>query len=141
MKIIAVLFIILALVIGIVPQFTDCASQGRTLTLDTGKTVPMKCHWTARGEIAVAIPLFVVGVVLLFVRSKEAQRWLSIVGAVLGLTAILLPLYLIGVCSVQEMWCNMIMQPTILAAGILTIVIGIVGVFLARNGKSQTPAA
>ena len=37
---------LLALVIGIVPFLTDCQSQGRALTLQTGRTIPMKCHWT-----------------------------------------------------------------------------------------------
>ena len=47
-KILAGLIIVLALVIGIVPQFTDCQSHGRAIALANGTTVPMKCHWTAR---------------------------------------------------------------------------------------------
>jgi len=46
----------LALGTAIVPQFTDCASQGKAITLANGKTVEMKCHWTARAEIAVGRP-------------------------------------------------------------------------------------
>ena len=44
------ILIILALVVAIVPQFTDCQSQGRAIELPNGKTIPMKCHWTARGR-------------------------------------------------------------------------------------------
>lgn len=78
MKIIAVLFMISALVIGIVPQFTDCESAGRYLTLDNGRQVSMKCHWTAQGEIALAIPLFLVGGLMLTNRGKENHRMLAI---------------------------------------------------------------
>ena len=47
--------ILMALVIAIVPVFTDCQSQGRSLTTQDGKSVPMKCHWTGIAEIGVAL--------------------------------------------------------------------------------------
>ena len=56
-KIMGGISIVLALVIGILPVFTDCLSQGRSLELANGKTVPMKCHWTGIAEIGVAVPL------------------------------------------------------------------------------------
>ena len=57
MKVIGVLMVVLALVSGILPQFTDCSSQGRAITLPNGKQIDMKCHWTARAEAAMALPL------------------------------------------------------------------------------------
>ncbi len=65
--------IALALGIGIVPHFTDCLSQGQLLTLANGKTQPMKCHWSAQAEIAVAAPLGIVGVLMIPSRRKDSN--------------------------------------------------------------------
>jgi predicted permease len=124
MKINALLLVLLALVISVVPFFTDCSSQSRQLTLQNGKTVPMKCHWTGRAELAVALPLAVVGALLALSKRKETRRALAIVASALGLMAILLPLVFIGVCSSAEMLCNMIMQSVLVLCGVLAIAIG-----------------
>jgi hypothetical protein len=121
MKAIGTIVVILALIIGIVPQFTDCLSQGKAITLPNGSTMPMKCHWTRQAEVAVAIPLFVVGGLMIFSRRKQTQRALAVVGIALGAAAILLPATLIGVCANDEMICSMVMKPTLLFAGTLTI--------------------
>ena len=123
MKIAAALVIVLALVIGLVPQFTDCQSQGRALILQNGKTVPMKCHWTAIAEIALAVPLFGLGTVMAFSKRKESRRIIAGLGALLGLFVILLPTALIGVCASAEMLCNSVMKPTLILSGILIIAI------------------
>ena len=101
--------LILALVIGILPQFTDCLSQGRALTTTTGMTVPMKCHWTAIGEIAVATPLGLIGITSIFSKRKETHRALAMLGVVMGALAISLPTWLIGVCSSPMMLCNSVL--------------------------------
>ena len=64
MKVLGTILVVLALVIGIEPQFTECQSQGKSLALANGKTVPMKCHWTARAEWVPAIPLVAVGAMM-----------------------------------------------------------------------------
>ena len=61
---IAALIVVLAIGIGVLPQFTDCLSQGRMLTLEIGRQIPMKCHWTAQAEIALAVPLLAVGAMM-----------------------------------------------------------------------------
>lgn len=121
MKALGILIILLALVIGIVPQFTDCQAQGRALTLDSGRQIPMKCHWTARAEMAVGGPLLIVGGLLTRSKRKESLRNLSILGIALGAFAILLPTSLIGVCMSDEMLCNILMKPTLIFGGTLTI--------------------
>ena len=55
MKVIGGLLIALALLVAIVPMFTDCASQGRSLTLANGREIPMKCHWTGLAELALTL--------------------------------------------------------------------------------------
>lgn len=129
MKIAAAAMIVLALVIGIMPQFTDCQSQGRQLTLENGKTVPMKCHWTGRAEVALASPLFLTGSLLAINKRKETLRNLSVVGAVLGVFVILLPTALIGVCANPDMVCNAVMKPSLIFMGSLVVALSLVGVY------------
>ena len=66
MKVLAVSLAVLAVLIAVVPQFTDCDSQGRTLTLQDGRQIAMKCHWTARAELGVGLPLFAVAATIFF---------------------------------------------------------------------------
>ena len=138
-KIAAVLIVVLALVIGIVPQFTDCQSQGRAIELPNGKTVAMKCHWTATAELALAIPIAAVGVLLGFSRRKESMRNLSILGIVLGAVAILVPATLIGVCASADMICNSVMRPLLILMGTLLMAISVV-TLIASNRITDQPA-
>lgn len=133
MKAIGISFIVFALAIGLVPQFTNCSAQGRTLELANGRSTPMKCYWTAQAELAVAGPLLLVGGLMVFNRRKETLRTLSILGAALGLFAILLPTTLIGVCASDEMLCNILMKPTLIFSGILVLTLGLLGLVVGRE--------
>jgi uncharacterized membrane protein len=137
MKVVGTILIILALVLAIVPQFTDCLSQGRAITLANGNEIPMKCHWTRQAEIAIAIPLLIVGVLMVVNRRRQTLRILSILGFVLGLSAFLLPAYLIGVCASEDMICNMLMKPTLLLAGVLTMVASLAGLLYLRGADPE----
>ncbi len=125
--------IVFALGIAILPQYTTCQSQGRSLALANGSTVPMKCNWTAQGEIAVAAPLVAVGVMALASRRRESFRNLSVMGLILGVLAMLLPTTLIGVCS-SQMPCNLIMKPGLLAMGSLVSAVSVVGLVTSLRG-------
>lgn len=132
-KIMGGLTIILALVIGILPVFTDCLSQGRTLELANGKTVPMKCHWTGIAEIGIAVPLGLVGIFDIVGKRKESFTFLSSFGVVLGALAILFPTILIGVCANPDMLCNMLMRPGLVLSGSLAIAASLVVFFSSRK--------
>ena len=138
MKITAVLMIAIALVIGILPQFTDCQSQGRHLTLENGKEIPMKCHWTGKAEVALAGPMFLTGSLLAINKRKETLRNLSLLGGVLGIFVILLPTKLIGVCGNPDMICNSIMKPSLIFFGSLIILLSIYGVVKAQRMGEET---
>ena len=135
MKTIGIIFVVLALAIGVVPQFTNCSAQGRSLELANGRTTPMKCYWTAQAELAVAGPLLLVGGLVIFNRRKETQRTLSMAGALLGVFAILLPTSLIGVCASDEMLCNILMKPTLVFSGVAVVTAGLLGLVLV--GREQ----
>ncbi len=113
--------VFLALVIAIVPIFTDCLSQGRSLKTADGRSVPMKCHWTGIAEIGAALPLALSGVANLRKPRRETRRWLAATSGLAGGLAILFPTVLIGVCPNPDMLCNLVMRPTLVAGGILAI--------------------
>jgi hypothetical protein len=139
MNVLGSILVILALVIGIVPQYTDCHSQGNVVTLASGATIPMKCHWTARAEIGVALPLAAVGG--LMVVNRRRRRTLLVLGGLavlLGVSALLLPTGLIGTCGNPEMSCNVLMKPTLLLAGALTIAGGL-GAVVAASRQEEEP--
>jgi hypothetical protein len=138
MKIIGVLLIVLSLVVALVPMFTDCQSQGREIVLENGKTVAMKCHWSGRAELVVAIPLLVLGIMDIVNRNLLVLRNLSILGIVLGIFIILIPTNLIGVCISPDMICNSTMRPILILAGILVIVANVVGLWISRKPQ-DTP--
>lgn len=132
-KSMGILLIILALVIAIVPIFTDCLANGRQLETADGRFVPMKCHWTALAEMGMAVPLALLGVFNFTSKRKETFRTLNIVGLALGAMVILFPTMLIGVCSNKMMPCNMIELPTLIMSGILVIGASAVTLWSTRN--------
>jgi len=133
-RILGVTIIVLALAISIIPSFTDCASQGGALTLASGKEIPMKCHWTAKAEIAVGVPLMAVGAVTVVNRRKQALMALGIVGGLLGLFAILLTTNgLIGVCTTPTMICRTVMKPAMTVLGSAAIAASLAIIVIARR--------
>ena len=136
-KIAAAIIIVLALVIGILPQFTDCQSQGRAIALQNGKTVPMKCHWTAIAEIGMAVPLVGVGTVMGVSKRKESRRIIAGLGALLGVFVILFPTRLIGVCASADMLCNSVMKPTLILSGIVIIAISLATLIISERQPEQ----
>ena len=138
MKAAAAIIILLAVVVGIVPQFTDCQSQGKAIELPNGRSLPMKCHWTARAEIAVAVPLLLCGVWMLLSQRKEMWRQQAVMTMVLGLFVALLPTGLIGVCMKADMVCHALMRPVLTLAGILVVALGAFCFLLAGRAKEST---
>jgi len=83
MKVAAIVIMLLAVAIAAVPQFTDCLADGRQLTTADGRQIPMKCHWTARAELGLGLPILAVGALKRAIRQYftqkniEAPNWLS----------------------------------------------------------------
>jgi len=139
MKVPGILIFALALVIGIVPLFTECAAQGREeLKLANGMTVPMKCHWTAVAELVLAIPLAALGGMLAFSKRKETRLSLSTMGALLGVFVVLIPTTLIGVCASNMMLCNMLMSPALVLSGVLVVAASLASLVISYRAKEQT---
>lgn len=121
MKITALSLMVLALVIGVVPQLTDCWTLNRTLKLANGDLVPMICHWTALAELALAGSLAALALLMMRTGHEETKRKLGMMGMVIGGLVAAVPTILIGVCPSTDMMCNYIMRPALIAAGVLVI--------------------
>jgi hypothetical protein len=134
-KLFGITLVVLALALAIVPVFTDCQSQGKSLTTTAGKAVPMKCHWTGVAEIGVAIPLLAVGAMMTLNRRKNNLMTMGVLGIVLGGVAIAFPNGLIGVCATPTMVCHTIMQPALTVFGSLAVVGSIGAVVLGQKTK------
>jgi hypothetical protein len=138
-RVLAILIVILAILIGVVPLFFNCQHDGKALTLADGRQVPMKCYWTARASLLVAVPLLAVGLLLAFSRQRETRRALALLGAIGGILVILLPTWLIGVCQHPGASCNLVMKPALILMGILVIVASLAG--LALSSRRTEPMA
>ena len=138
MKIIAIVLMVLALVVIVVPSFFTCASYGKAIQLPSGKSIPMKCFWTSRAEIGVGVLLLAVGALLFISHKLESRRFLSILALILGIFIALFPTELIGVCVNPNMSCVVVMKPTLLLIGIVTGVLGIAAMVWNFTLKSQT---
>jgi len=75
MKIIAIVLIISGLVTIFVPSFYTCQAHGKAIQLPGGKSIPMKCLWTARAEIGMGVLLLAVGIFLFLSRTLESRRF------------------------------------------------------------------
>jgi hypothetical protein len=139
MKISSILIIILAILIAVLPLFFNCQHDGKMLTLENGKQIPMKCYWTARASTAMGVILLIVGIALGRSQQPQTRRVLNILGIVLGAIVILFPTWIIGVCTHPGASCNLVMKPALIFMGSLVIVINLVG--LVTLLKQKEPSA
>ncbi len=131
-----ILIALFALGIALIPQFSNCQYEGRSLILENGNTVPMRCLWTARAELVTGISLLAVGAMVASSQRKSGQRNLLVLGMVLGVFTILVPTNLIGVCQ-SKMLCNTFMRPSMLILGSLTFCASLIGVVMTLKHKEK----
>jgi len=126
------------LVLIFVPSFYTCAAHGKAIQLASGKSIPMKCFWTARAQIGLGALLFAVGFFLFVSRQLESRRYLSILALILGMLIVLFPTALIGVCVNPDMPCVVLMKPILLLIGVVTGALSIVATAWNFTGKSKS---
>ncbi|MHB8867924.1 MAG: DUF4418 family protein [Thermoleophilia bacterium] len=98
----------------------------------------MKCYYTAQAGLAVAIPLGILGLLLLVSRRKETNRALAVLGIVLGGVTMAAPTVLIGTCKTPTMICNEVLKPTMLFAGGAVIVLSVLALILGERRTEAT---
>ena len=104
----------------------------KVLTLETGKTVPMKCHWTAQATVAVVIILLAVA--LMGILAKQDYKKFFVLTAVVGVVLFLVYTSLIGVCASPDMACNTTALWAKIVSGIV-LVCSLVGLLGGKEGQ------
>jgi hypothetical protein len=102
------------------------------LTLENGRTVYMKCHWTGQLVVALGILLLVTSIMSLL--AKDYSRF-QVGVIIIGILLFLAPTSaIIGVCANEEMICHNT-ATWIKACGAVVIITGIIGL---REGMTRT---
>jgi hypothetical protein len=112
------------------------AAGSGTSATSKGMKVPMKCYYSARAAIGFAIPIGVLGLLLLFSRRRETNRMLAIMGIVLGAVTAAVPT-LVGTCASASAICNEVLKPTMQLAGGLLVVLSVVILVLKPRGRES----
>jgi hypothetical protein len=138
-KIIGVVLVVIALLAGVIPALNNCTAEGLFITTKDGREIDMKCYWTSRASIAVAVPLAAVGIMLALFRRAETRRVLAVIAALLGIALVALPTELIGVCQMDKTCLN-VMRPSMILLGVLTVVLAGAAIAFARSGSADAGA-
>ena len=88
----------------------------------TGHDMPGACHYSQQAAT-------VFGVVALFV-APQIRIGLNIAAAADALLLLAVPTFLIGICKGAMMHCRMVMLPTLIVLGVLTIVFAAIAIWL-----------
>jgi len=139
MKIITILLIAFGLVVAILPQFYTCQAHGFTMEMPGGMRTPMVCLWTAHAEAAIGTLLVAVGILLVFLRSRETRIALSILAIIIGFAILIFPmgtamkpalLWSIGTCVNPDMPCVVVMKPFLFLLGPIVMATGVGGLLI-----------
>jgi len=133
----AVILVLLGIFLCVAPWTIApvCEVHGLYAQLDSGKTLPMPCGWTARAEIGIGALLIVAGALLAFAKSMETKRIIGIFSIALGILAILFPVYITKTCALADHTCNTMTKPTLIILGLVTIVVSAWIVYSSRKDQ------
>lgn len=113
------------------------AGASATMTaMSQGMKVPMKCFYSAKAAIIIAIPIGILGLLLLFSRRKETNRMLAVLGIALGAVTMAVPA-LVGTCASPSAICNEVLKPTMLLTGGAIIVLSVIVLVLGERRRES----
>lgn len=113
--------ILFGLLIAIAPQTFAHACSSHDM--------PGACHYSQQAATGIGVAILVLGVVALFV-APQIRIGLNIASAVNALLLLAVPTFLIGVCKGSMMHCRMVMLPTLIVLGVLTLVFSAIAIWL-----------
>ena len=104
----------------------------------TGHDMPGACHYSQQAATGIGVVILVLGVVALFVNA-QVRIGLNIAAIANALLLLAVPTFLIGICKGAMMHCRMVMLPTLIVLGVLTLVFAAVAIWLdSRAAKHGT---
>ena len=123
-----IIVIVLGVLVALIPIiiFPVCTNR---IELMNGKTLFMKCHWTAMTELLVGILIVFDGILIIGFNKCETRIALIIMTFLFGLIALLIPTVVIGMCETATMACRVGTEPALIVVSVITMVVGIGNVF------------
>ena len=129
--------IVLGVLVTLIPIaiFPVCIDM---IELMNGKALFMKCHWTAIAELLVGILIIFDGILIIGFKKRETRIALSIMSFLFGLTVLLIPTAVIGMCETATMACRVGTEPALIVVSVITMVVGIGNIlFQSSSIKSE----
>ena len=87
------------------------------------------CHYSQQAATGIGVVILVLGVVALFVNA-QVRIGLNIAAIANALLLLAVPTFLIGICKGAMMHCRMVMLPTLIVLGVLTLVFAAIAIWL-----------
>lgn len=133
-QIIGITDIVLGLLIAIGPHtiFHVCRPDGGML---------MHCNYTAYAESITGAVIVLIGIAVLFVKSRTAQKIFSIVQAVLAVLVFSFPVFIIGVCENVHMHCHAVALPALIILSIILFAVSFIDIIYSGVKKDKANAA
>ena len=133
-----IIVIAFGVLVALIPKviFPVCTDM---IELINGKTLFMKCHWTAMAELLVGILIVFDGILIIGFKKCETRIALNIMLFLFGLTALLIPTAaVIGMCETATMACRIGTEPALIVVSVITMVVGIGNIFFQSSSiKSE----
>ncbi|MDP4093618.1 MAG: DUF4418 family protein [Bacillota bacterium] len=126
------IIIVLGVLVALIPKviFPVCTNR---IELMNGKTLFMKCHWTAMTELMIGTLIVFNGILLIVFKKHETRIALSIMLFLLGLAALLIPTAVIGMCETATMACRVGTEPALIVVSVITMALGIGNIYFQSN--------
>ena len=122
-KAVGIIAIMLGVLVALIPKviFPVCTDM---IELINGKTLYMKCHWSAMAELLIGWLTVFNGILILVFKRHETQIALSIMLILLGLAALLIPTIVIGMCKAPTMACRVGTKPALIVMSVIIMILG-----------------
>ncbi|MDP4091262.1 MAG: DUF4418 family protein [Bacillota bacterium] len=136
---VGIITVVLGMLIALIPKviFPVCTNM---IELINGKSLFMRCHWTAVVELLIGMLIIFDGIFFILFKSHETRIALSIMMFLFGLSALLIPTAVIGMCETVTMKCRVGTEPALIVVSVIIMVIGIGNVISEFSAiKSEHP--
>lgn len=117
----SVLNILFGALIAIAPQTFAHACSGHDM--------PGACHYSQQAATGIGVVILVLGVVALFINA-QVRIGLNIAAIANAVLLLAVSTFLIGICKGAMMHCRMVMLPTLIVLGVLTLVFAAIAIWL-----------
>lgn len=138
MKALGIALVVVAVLAAVIPWFNNCTAEGLYITTADGRQIDMKCFWTSRASIGVAVPLALAGIFVFLSKRKETRIAVGALSVLLSGVLIALPSVLIGVCKMDKSCLN-VMKPSLMLLGAIGVLVS--AAVIAFAGKGEEAAA